>query len=127
LADWARKTKERWQTGEPFPKTWTRRISAWTIDDLGLVFDSGETFTEVSLALSARSPLAETLLQSLCNGTDAYLATDAEWRRGGYEPRLSTRYALWADGVRPLPYALGAADLYLEQVLNLLASCSGAT
>jgi neutral ceramidase len=120
LADWARKTKERWQTGKPFPKTWTRHVTAWMIDDLGLVFDSGETFTEISLALFARGPFSETLLQSLCNGTDAYLATDAERRRGGYEPRLSTRYALWADGVRPLPYALGAADSYVRQIVDLL-------
>jgi neutral ceramidase len=126
LADWARMTKARLLKGQRFPTTWTRRVTAWAIDDLGLVFDPGETFAEIGMAVSARSPLTETFLQSHCNGCDAYLATDAEWRRGGYEPWLSTRYAMWAEGVRPLPYALGAAGSYVDQTIALLEHIAGA-
>lgn len=120
LADWARAVKEMLLAGHRFPRTWTRHVTAWVIDDLGLVFDPGETFSEIGLALSARSPLAETLLQTLCNGLDLYLATDAERQRGGYEPFLSTRYFDVRSGdTRPLPYSLGAADCYVEQIVQM--------
>ena len=56
----------------------------------------------------------------MCNGADAYLGTDAERRRGGYETYLSARYAMLAEGTRPLPYALGAADRYQDQLLGLI-------
>lgn len=121
LADWARAVKEMLAAGHCFPSTWTRHVIAWVINDLGLVFDPGETFSEIGLALSARSPLTETLLQTLCNGTDVYLATDADRLRGGYEPALSTRYFDVRSGeTRPLPYALGAAECYLDQLVGLL-------
>lgn len=120
LADWARAVKEMLAAGHRFPTTWSRRVTAYVIDDLGLVFDPGETFSEIGMALSARSPLTETLLQTLCNGLDLYLATDAERKRGGYEPFLVTRYFDVRKGeTRPLPYALGAADRYLDQLVRL--------
>jgi hypothetical protein len=122
LVEWARLVKERVAAGERFPKLWTRRVTAWVIDDLGLVFDQGETLTEISLALGAQSPLGETLLMSLANGADGYLGTDADRRRGGYRTYLSQRYDLLAEGGRPMPYALGAAQCYLDQILGLLGS-----
>jgi len=120
LAEWARKVKARLAAGERFPATWTRRVTAWVIDDLGLVFDQGETFTETSLELSWRSPLGETLLMSLANGGDGYMGTDAERRRGGYGTHLSPRYALLTEGLRPMPYALGAAGSYIDQIVRLI-------
>jgi neutral ceramidase len=121
LADWARAVKEMLAAGHRFPTTWTRPVTAWIIDDLGLVFDPGETFGEIGLAISARSPLAETLVQTLCNGTDLYLATDADRRRGGYEPALSNRYFDVRNGEnRPLPYTLGTAERYIEQIIDLI-------
>jgi neutral ceramidase len=125
LADWARKVKELLTAGHRFPRTWTRQVTTWVIDDLGLIFDQGETFVEISMAVSAGSPLPETLLQSLCNGADGYLTTDAERRRGGYRSLLNPRYAMLAEGVRPLPYALGAADCYVEQVHHFLSEILG--
>jgi neutral ceramidase len=120
LADWARQIKKLLAAGHRFPGTWTRRVTAWVIDDLGLVFDPGESFMEIGLAISARSPLAETLLLTICNGLDLYLASDDERRRGGYEPVLSIRYLdAFTQKTRPLPYAIGAADRYIEQVLRL--------
>ena len=121
LADWARRAKKMLLAGHRFPSTWTRRVTAWVIDDLGLVFDPGETFVEISMEVSARSPLAETLLQSLCNGADGYLTTDAERSRGGYRALLNPRYAhagrMASDRCR-MPSA--HADLYVDQVLDLL-------
>jgi neutral ceramidase len=123
LADWARRVKEMLAAGHRFPSTWTRRITAWVIDDLGLIFDPGESFMEIGLAVSARSPLAETLLLTLCNGMDLYLAADEERRRGGYEPVLSTRYFDTFTGTtRPLPYALGAGDCYVDHIVRLLGN-----
>ena len=75
---------------------------------------------ELSLGLSARSPLEETLLVSACNGGDAYLGTDQERHRGGYETYTSTRYAMLAEGSRPLPYALGAGGRYVDGILSLI-------
>jgi neutral ceramidase len=120
LADWAIRAKGMLLAGHRFPSTWTRSVTAWVIDDLGLVFDPGETFVEISLTIAARSSLAETLVLSMCNGADSYLATDAERRHNGYRSALSPRYAMLAEGIRPLPYALGAADRYSDQVLDLL-------
>lgn len=123
LADWARAVKDMLAAGHRFPKTWTRPVTAWIIDDLGLVFDPGETFSEIGLAISARSPLVETLLQTLCNGTDLYLATDADRQRGGYEPLLSTRYFDVRSGeIRPLPYKLGAANRYIDQIVQMFGN-----
>ena len=62
---------------------------------------------------------------SLCNGGDAYLGPDAERRRGGYETCTSTRYAMLAEGTRPLPYALGAGDRYIDGILRLIGSLTG--
>jgi neutral ceramidase len=122
LADWARQAKEMLLAGHRFPSTWTRPVTAWVIDDWGLVFDAGETFVEISLEIAARSPLAETLVLSMCNGADSYLTTDVERRHNGYRSALSSRYAMLVDGLRPLPCALGAASRYIEQILDLLGS-----
>jgi hypothetical protein len=84
------------------------------LDDWALVFEAGETLVEVSLALSARSPLTETLLVSVTNGNDGYLGSDEDRQRGGYETFTSTRYKMMQDGFRPLPYATGAAERYIE-------------
>jgi neutral ceramidase len=122
LADWAQAVKKMLAAGHRFPTTWTRHVTAWIIDDLGLVFDPGETFVEIGLAVSARSPLQETLVLTLCNGLDHYLATDADRRRGGYEPFLSARYFDVRSGeTRPLPYRLGAADRYVDQIVQVFA------
>jgi neutral ceramidase len=123
LGEWAKRTKGLLLAGYRLPSTWVRPVVAWIIDDLGLVFDPGESYMEIGLAVSAQSPLAETLLLTICNGLDLYLATDDARRRGGYEPALSTRYFDTFDGkARPLPYALGAADRYVDQVVRLLSN-----
>src|SRR4029079_15274744 len=76
MLDWARRIREMLMRGERFPASWPRDVSVWIVDDLGLVFETGETLIGVSFDLCVRSPLKETLLMSLCNGADAYLGTD---------------------------------------------------
>jgi hypothetical protein len=120
LADWARLAKRRLAAGGTFPKTWPRRVTALVLDDWALVFEAGETLVEVSLALSARSPLTETLLVSVTNGNDGYLGSDEDRQRGGYETFTSTRYKMMQDGFRPLPYATGAAERYIEELVELI-------
>ncbi len=120
LAEWARKVKELQAQGFEFPSTWQRRITVWLLDDLAIVFESGETLIDVSMALSARSPAAETLLVSMSGGADAYLGSDSDRRRGGYETYTSTRYAMLREGRRPLPYAIGAADRYTNEIVGMI-------
>jgi hypothetical protein len=60
-------------------------ISVSVIDDLGLLFYAGETFTQIGLEIAARSSLRETLVLSHSNGSTGYLGTDEDRLRGGYE------------------------------------------
>ena len=82
-----------------------------------MILLSGEPFTEIALELAARSPLGETLLMPIANGSDGYVATDAERRRGGYEPYTNCRTNRLAPGLRPLPYAIGAAGALIDSAL----------
>src|SRR5207249_47371 len=106
LAEWAERMKEAVKTGRTFPSTWPSTVTALIIDDFGLVFYPGEPFTELGLALSARSPLSETRFIALTNGSNGYLGTDEDRRRAGYETYTVQRYDKLSEGNRPLPYAL---------------------
>ncbi len=117
LRDWAVDMKAALAAGRRFPTAWRSSIAVWVIDDLGLVFYGGEPFTEIALELAARSPLGETLLLPMANGSDGYVATDAERRRGGYEPYTNCRTNRLAPGLRPLPYAIGAAGALIDSAL----------
>ena len=120
LAEWARKVRQAVRDGREFPKTRAHPISAWILDDLGLVFDCGEPLVEVGMTLSAQSPLPETLLMAHSNGAEAYLCTDEDQRRGGYEGYSQVRYLQLKPFARPLPYAIGAADVLVEGCLSLI-------
>ncbi len=122
LADWAQGVKQAINSGRTFPAVWPVEATAWIIDDLCLLFYGGEPFAELGLALAARSPLATTLLVAMSNGCDAYLGTDEDRRRGGYELYTCPRYARLAPDSRPLPYALGAGECMLEASLKLIQS-----
>ncbi|MBI4026323.1 MAG: hypothetical protein HY360_15165 [Verrucomicrobia bacterium] len=120
LAEWAQRMREAIQAGRKFPATWPSEVNVWVIDDLGLVFYSGEPFTEFGLTLAARSPLRETLLMAMSNGSDGYIGLDESRRHGGYEMYTAQRYAKLAPGARPLPYALGAGEHLTQQALDLI-------
>ncbi len=93
-------------SGRRFPTAWTSPLAVWVIDDLGLVFYGGEPFTEIALELAARSPLGETLLLPMANGSD------------GYEPYTNCRTNRLAPGLRPLPYAIGAGGALIDAALH---------
>lgn len=120
LAEWAVRMKAAIKEGRSFPSTWPSPVTALILDDLGLVFYPGEPFTELGLGLAARSPLAETRLLALCNGSNGYLGTDEDRRRAGYETYTVTRYDKLSEGNRPLPYALGAGECLLSNALSLI-------
>jgi len=120
LMQWIERTKTAHKEGRTFPRSWPVPISAWVIDDLGLLFYAGETFTEIGLSIAARSSLQDTLVLSHCNGVTGYLGTDEDIRRGGYEPALWNRCFPEDLEVRTLPYALGAADVMIDGSLALI-------
>ena len=120
LVEWAERLKAALESGRTFPPSWPAEITAFILDDLGLVFYPGEPFTELGLALAARSPLPETLLMAHANGTEGYLGTDEDRRRRGYETYTWHRYQKRDDACRLLPYALGAGDLMLEAAVGLI-------
>jgi len=103
LVEWAEQLKVALESGRTFPRSWPAEITAFVLDDLGLVFYPGEPFTELGLALAARSPLNETLLMAHTNGTEGYLGTDEDRRRRGYEMYTWHRYQKRDPGCRPLP------------------------
>ena len=118
---WIERMKLALEQGCTFPGTWPVPLSAWVLDDLGLLFYGGEPFTEIGLAVAARSPLNETLVVAHCNGWTGYLGTDEDRRRGGYETVLWHRSFFDEPGMRrPLTYALGAADVMVDQSLALI-------
>jgi hypothetical protein len=120
FVEWAELMKKAIESGREFPPTWPSSVTAIMIDDLGLVFYAGEPFTELGLAIAARSPLTETLLMGLGNGAEGYIGTDEDRRRGGYETYTGARYGKLRQNARPLPYALGAGECMLRGCLDLI-------
>jgi len=120
LIKWIERMKIALEQSRTFPPTWPVPISAWVIDDLGLLFYAGEPFTEIGLAIAARSSLQDTLVLAHCNGWTGYLGTDEDRRRGGYETALWNRCFPEDVEIRPLPYALGAADAMISGSLALV-------
>jgi len=120
LLEWARKMKQAVLRGDPFPHSWPTQVSCVRMDDLVLAFVSGEPLVELGLELSSRTPDSETLLLAQTNGSDGYIGTDQDRRRGGYELYTGPRYALLKPGRRPLPYAPGAGAALVEGILELM-------
>jgi len=120
LVEWAERLKAALESGRTFPRSWPAEITTFILDDLGLVFYPGEPFTELGLAVAARSPLNETLLMAHTNGTEGYLGTDEDRRRRGYELYTWHRYQKRDPSCRPLPYALGAGDVMLDNAVGLI-------
>ena len=125
LAEWAELMKQALKSGRKFPLTWPSEITALIIDDMGLVFYPGEPLVELGFALSAQSPLEETLLIAMSNGSNGYIGTDEDRLRGGYETYSSVRYSKLKEGFRPLPYALGAGECLINNCLSLIDELCG--
>ena len=128
LVTWAELVKRELKSGRKFPTMWPTEIVVLIVDDLGLAFYPGEAFTQLGLRLAARSPLKETLLISNSNGRFAYIGTDEDRRRKGYEMYTVVRYFGLKKDCRPLPYALGAAEYLLGHYVSLIGElCGGET
>lgn len=125
LAEWAELIKQTLKSGRKFPSNWQSEITALIIDDMGLVFYPGEPLVELGFALSAQSPLEETLLIVLSNGANGYIGTDEDRLRGGYKTYTSVRYSKLKEGFRPLPYALGAGECLINNCLSLIDELCG--
>ncbi len=124
LLDWALWMRDEVQAGRNFPAAWPSELAALVVDDLGLVFHSGEPFTELGLSLAARSPLHETLLMGHGNGSEGYVGAAEDRRRGGYETYTNHRYRQPGPEARPLPYHETAGEALVAEALELIAACT---
>ena len=61
------------------------RLSVLKIGDLVLAGISGELFNQIGVRIRERSPYANTVVVTHCNGSSGYLVTDAAYTVGGYE------------------------------------------
>ena len=119
MGQWCRRMKEAIAEGRTFPTTWPSEVTAVIIDDIGLLYYSGEPLTQIGLDIAARSCLPETLVISHTNGWNGYLGTDEDRHRGGYETANWHRMFKPRQDIRPLPYALGAAEVMIKSCLGL--------
>jgi hypothetical protein len=120
LAQWAERMKQWHREGRQFPSAWPVESTAWILDEWAMLFTNFEPLVRLGLELAARSPTEETFLMALCNGSEGYLGTDDDRQRGGYETFTQPRYLDPERGNRPLPFALGAAEVFLTKSLSLL-------
>lgn len=79
------KLKEMHENSEEFPKVMEQKQTIIAFDDLALVPFPFEAFCNIALDLRAQSPYKETLLLGLTGGSCAYLPTEDELPKGGYE------------------------------------------
>ena len=80
-----KKMKKMHEDGEVFPKTHAFSQTVFALGELAFVPAQFEAFCNIALNLRAQSPYKETLLLGLTGGTYAYLPTENELPRGGYE------------------------------------------
>ena len=73
------------ERGEEFPEVLEQPQTIIAFDDLALVPFPFEAFCNIALDLRAKSPYKETLLLGLTGGSNAYLPTEDELPKGGYE------------------------------------------
>ena len=67
---------------------WDVPVQALRIGDLGVVGLHGEVFVQIGLDIKARSPMAQTMMVGMANGSIGYATTDEALEQGSYETRL---------------------------------------
>jgi hypothetical protein len=93
--------------------TWTVEMYATAIgDDIALLAMATELFTSIGLAIKERSPFAQTLVSGYSGVGWAYLPTADAYPLGGYEIEVT-------------PFAPEAAEIAIEQALDLLNELKG--
>jgi hypothetical protein len=68
-----------------YQETVKLKLQAMRIGELGIAAIPCEVFTEVGLAIKAKSPLKPTFTIELANGYNGYLPTPGQHKLGGYE------------------------------------------
>ena len=94
------------------PLAWNVPVHALRIGDLGIVGLHGEVFVEVGLDIKARSPMGQTMVVGLANGSVGYVASDEALDEGSYETQLC----------RHVRAPKGTAKLWAETAVELLES-----
>jgi hypothetical protein len=93
--------------------TWAVEMYATAIgDDIALLAMATEPFTSIGLAIKERSPFAQTLVSGYSGVGWAYLPTADAYPLGGYEIEVT-------------PFAPDAANIAIEQALDLLNELKG--
>jgi hypothetical protein len=83
-----------------------------TFGDVALVGCNIEPFCEIGMAIKTQSPFPITCVSGYTNGRLAYMATPAEWPKGGYEVENS-------------PFGERAAEVLSQEILRVLVSLRG--
>ena len=73
---------------EPAPDNEVR-LTVFKIGDLVLSGVSGELVNEIGMNVKNRSPYANTIIVTHCNGSSGYIVTDKMFPEGGYEVRVT--------------------------------------
>lgn len=101
------------ESGEPVPSGMHLRQTAVSIGSLALLPIPFETFSGVTLRMSAHSRFAHTLSISLANGANGYFPSRDQICRGGYE--------IWMfSSVRLFPFRDDSEQTYIEYCLGIL-------
>jgi hypothetical protein len=88
--NWARRAEAEILSGAPRTAA-PGSIHAVRIGDGAIVTGPGEIFTEIGLAVKARSPADVTLYAGYTNGCVSYFPTASEYPLGGYEPTYGNK------------------------------------
>lgn len=86
----AERTLKEMESGNPRTEV-PATIQALRIGDCAIAAVPGEVFSEIALAVKARSPAALTMFAGYSNGCISYLPTAAEYPFGGYECTYANR------------------------------------
>lgn len=87
------------------------RVLTAAIGDVGLVATECEVSAEIGIAIKAASPFTHTFIATVCHGWGGYLPATRQYSEGGYEVDRS-------------PYAPGAAERLVEEVVRMLGRLS---
>jgi len=85
-------------------------MMALRLGGCGIATFPGEVFVELGLEVKRRSPFSPTLISTVANGYEGYIATRKAYDEGGYEVRLA----------RSSKVAPGAGEQMVEALLGLL-------
>ncbi len=107
------------------PKSWPAEVAVVIVDDWGLVFYPGEPFVKLSLDLTERSCLNETLMMGFGNGALGYISSRDDCERGGYQSRTSARYIEDGSNKRSLPFAHGGGEYLVDRCVEFVADLCG--